>query len=66
VTRRGAAVLNPECTKNDPLGKRPGVTVEDYGICDFTGRAELERALRAQAATDWKASVTYRFMDLPK
>jgi len=66
ATRRGAAMFNPECAKNDPLGKRPGVTVEEYGICDFTERAELEKALSALAATDWKASVTYRFMDSPK
>ena len=66
ATRRGAAMFNPECAKNDPLGKRPGVTVEDYGICDFTERAELEKALSALAATDWKASVTYRFMDSAK
>ncbi len=66
MTRRGAEMINPPCTKGNPLAKRPGVTVDDYGTCDFSSRGELERALRALAATKWKTDVTYRFIDSPR
>ena len=66
VTRQGAAAINPECAKHDPLGKRPGVSADGFGSCDFSSRAELERALRALARTSWKPDLTYRYVGLSR
>jgi hypothetical protein len=62
LSQAGAEVLSPQCSKDNPLAKRPGVTADAYGSCTFKSRAELERGLRALAATNWKADAVYRFV----
>jgi len=47
---------DPDCSKT--FSKLSGVTVQ-LDSCKFTDRAGLEKALRAAAATPWKADASY-------
>jgi hypothetical protein len=61
LTKTGAEVTSPDCDKASAVAKLPGVTAADYATCNFTSRASLESALRAQAARSWKINLTYRY-----
>ncbi|HKU64848.1 MAG TPA: hypothetical protein VJQ06_07310 [Rhizomicrobium sp.] len=61
LTKTGAEVFNPDCTKSGAVAKLPGVKADDYGGCSFTNRASLEKALLDLAKQGWKTSVTYKY-----
>ena len=60
VTKAGAEVFNPECTKSG-AAKLRGVKADAYGSCSFTNRASLEKALLDLAKQSWKTSLAYRY-----
>jgi hypothetical protein len=57
LTSRGAEVRNPDCPKTALLGARP----DNFGACDFSSRALLEKALRTLARAAWKPDIVYRY-----
>ena len=54
---QGAEVRNPDCPKTTLLGARP----DNFGACDFSSRALLEKALLALARAAWKPDIVYRY-----
>ena len=58
-----AEVLNPDCDKDGPIAKLPGVKLGECGICTFSDHASLERALELLAKQQWQPQVTYRLKD---
>jgi hypothetical protein len=61
LTKTGAEVFNPECSKSSAVAKLPGVKADTYGSCSFSNRASLEKALVDLARQGWKTSVTYKY-----
>ncbi len=61
MTKTGAEVFNPDCAKGSEITKLPGVRAGDYGICTFSNRSSLEKALLALAKQSWKTSVIYKY-----
>lgn len=61
LTRTGAEISNPDCSKDSSTARLPGVRLGDFATCTFTSRAALESALKAQAAQPFKVSLTYRY-----
>jgi hypothetical protein len=57
LTPQGAEVRNPDCPKAALLGARP----DNFGACDFSSRALLEKALAALARAAWKPDIMYRY-----
>jgi hypothetical protein len=60
-TRTGAEVASPDCGKDSPAAKLPGVKAADYGICSFSNRTSLQAALLGLAKQGWKTSVIYKY-----
>lgn len=56
-TPQGAEVRNPDCPKTALPGARP----DNFGACDFSRRALLEKALTILARAAWKLDIVYRY-----
>lgn len=61
LTKSGAEVTSPDCDKTSAVARLAGVRVADYSTCNFTSRAALETALKAQATQSWKVNLTYKY-----
>lgn len=61
LTKTGAEVTGPDCDNAGAVARLPGVTVADYSTCNFTSRAALEAALKAQSTQGWKINLTYKY-----